>query len=41
MNYIDFYNDSIENPEAFWATQAKAIEWYNIPEIILSKDEND
>lgn len=40
MNYKEFYTDSINQPEAFWKEQANAIEWYNKPETILSKDEN-
>ena len=40
MNYKDIYTKSIEQPEEFWAEQANAIEWYNIPENILSTDEN-
>ena len=40
MNYKDFYTNSINQPEAFWKEQAMAIEWYNKPETILSKDEN-
>ncbi|MBX9806436.1 MAG: AMP-binding protein, partial [Flavobacteriaceae bacterium] len=40
MNYKDIYSKSINQPEAFWAQQAEAIEWYNKPEIILSEDEN-
>lgn len=40
MNYKDFYAESINQPEKFWAEQANTIEWYNKPEIILSKDEN-
>jgi propionyl-CoA synthetase len=40
MNYKDFYNQSINQPEKFWAEQAETIEWYSKPEIILSKDEN-
>ncbi|WP_367773251.1 acetate--CoA ligase [Flavobacterium sp. WC2421] len=39
MNYNDFYNKSIKRPEEFWAAQADTIEWYNKPQIILSKDE--
>ncbi|WP_369753024.1 acetate--CoA ligase [Flavobacterium sp. WC2409] len=39
MNYNDFYNKSIKRPEDFWAAQADTIEWYNKPQIILSKDE--
>ena len=40
MKYKEIYEDSIEHPEKFWAEQAHAIEWYNKPETILSKDEN-
>jgi propionyl-CoA synthetase len=40
MNYKDFYTNSINQPEAFWKEQAMAIEWYNKPETIISKDEN-
>jgi propionyl-CoA synthetase len=40
MEYKEIYEDSIANPEKFWAEQADAIEWYNKPETILSKDEN-
>lgn len=41
MNYKELYNKSINLPEKFWLEQANAIEWYNKPEIILSKDENE
>ncbi len=41
MKYPEIYNQSIENPESFWKTQADAIEWYNKPEIILSKNQNN
>ena len=40
MNYSDFYQASINNPEAFWAEQAQAIQWHKQPEEILSLDEN-
>ncbi|MBG6109382.1 propionyl-CoA synthetase [Flavobacterium sp. CG_9.10] len=40
MNYTEFYNKSINEPEAFWTEQANAIEWYNKPEVTLSTDEN-
>jgi propionyl-CoA synthetase len=40
MNYKEIYAKSINQPEEFWAQQARAIEWYKKPEIILSKDEN-
>jgi len=41
MNYEEFHRQSIDNPEAFWAQQADAIEWYQKPSVILSKDENN
>lgn len=41
MNYKDFYAKSINQPEEFWREQADAIDWYNKPETILSKDENE
>jgi propionyl-CoA synthetase len=28
MNYADFYRASIDRPDAFWAEQAKAIDWH-------------
>lgn len=40
MKYTDFYQRSINEPEAFWKEQSDAIEWYQKPSIILSKDEN-
>jgi len=40
MNYSELYAQSIHQPEAFWAAQSEAIDWYNKPGIILSKDEN-
>lgn len=27
-NYTDFYQQSIDQPEAFWAEQANLIEWH-------------
>lgn len=39
MNYQEFYNKSIENPEKFWAEQANEIDWFAKPEQILSNDE--
>lgn len=41
MNYKDFYQKSLANPESFWKEQAEQIEWYTKPETILSKDTND
>ena len=40
MNYNDFYNKSISEPEIFWKEQSNEIEWFQKPETILSKDEN-
>jgi propionyl-CoA synthetase len=40
MNYNELYSKSINQPEAFWKEQADSIDWYNKPEIILSKDGN-
>ena len=40
MNYNELYLKSINQPEAFWKEQADSIDWYNKPELILSKDEN-
>ena len=39
MNYQEFYNQSIENPEKFWTEQANEIDWFAKPEQILSNDE--
>lgn len=41
MNYQEFYNKSIQNPEEFWKEQAQEIEWFKTPKTILSKDENN
>ena len=41
MNYKDFYQKSLDNPEEFWKEQAEQIEWYAQPQTILSKDQND
>ena len=40
MNYNELYSKSINQPEEFWKEQADSIDWYNKPELILSKDEN-
>ena len=39
MNYETLYRQSIEQPEAFWAEQAKAIDWHKAPERILECDQ--
>lgn len=41
MNYKNFYQKSLDNPEEFWKEQAEQIEWYAQPQTILSKDQND
>lgn len=39
MNYQQEYRSSIEQPEVFWARQAKDIQWFKDPHTVLSKDE--
>ncbi len=39
MNYQEIYQSSIQHPEKFWEEQAKAIDWFQFPEQILSQDE--
>ncbi|GGG87903.1 acyl-CoA synthetase [Polaribacter pacificus] len=41
MKYQNFYNKSIQNPEAFWKTQAAELDWFKAPKTILSKDQYD
>jgi propionyl-CoA synthetase len=36
--YAEFYRRSIETPEAFWAEQAKLIDWQTPPQQILDAD---
>lgn len=38
--YKELFEESINNPESFWARQAEDIKWYKKPESIISKDEN-
>lgn len=33
--YDDFYQQSIDQPEAFWAEQARLIDWHTPPEQVL------
>ncbi|PJE39908.1 MAG: propionyl-CoA synthetase [Flavobacterium sp.] len=40
MNYQELYNQSIQNPEAFWAEQSQQVDWFTQPQTILSADEN-
>jgi len=39
MRYEDEYRRSVEDPEAFWAEQAKAIHWHVPPHTILKYDD--
>ena len=39
MSYKKEYQDSISDPVSYWQKQAKAIDWFNFPETILSQDE--
>ncbi|EDP97774.1 acetate--CoA ligase [Kordia algicida OT-1] len=40
MNYQEFYQKSIEQPEVFWQEQANQLDWHTKPKTILSKDQN-
>jgi propionyl-CoA synthetase len=40
MSYQTVYQQSIDEPEAFWKDKAQALPWINFPETILAKDEN-
>ena len=40
MSYASEYRRSIEEPQAFWAEKAQALDWYRQPRQILSQDEN-
>jgi propionyl-CoA synthetase len=37
MNYEDFYRQSIDQPEQFWAEQARLIHWHMPPQQILDQ----
>ncbi len=37
MDYTDAYRQSLENPEAYWAQQAKQIAWFKKPATILEE----
>jgi len=40
MTYADEYRASIEDPQAFWADKAKALDWYRPASKVLSRDEH-
>jgi len=41
MSYQSTFEKSIREPESFWKAQAEAIDWFQFPEKILFKDENE
>jgi propionyl-CoA synthetase len=41
MQYNEFYQKSLDNPELFWKEQDSLISWFKTPETILSKDKNE
>lgn len=40
MNYLQEYQNSLADPEAFWALQAERIDWYRPADEVLSTDEH-
>ncbi len=40
MSYQSIYQDSLQNPEAFWKAQAKQLDWITFPQTILSQKED-
>lgn len=40
MSYQAEYQRSIEQPELFWADQARALPWYTTPQTILNQDDD-
>jgi propionyl-CoA synthetase len=38
LSYADFYRQSLEQPEAFWAEQARLIDWFVPPQRICNWD---
>lgn len=38
MHYESMYQNSLDDPQKFWAEQAKQIDWFNAPQQILSQD---
>ncbi len=41
MMYQELYQQSIDNPEAFWKQQAEQLAWYKKPTMILGTDQYD
>jgi propionyl-CoA synthetase len=40
MNYTEFYQKSIENPQEFWKEQAQQIAWFKFPQTILGTNKH-
>lgn len=40
MKYTEFYQNSIQNPESFWAEQAQSVEWFAPPTNIISQNQD-
>ena len=40
MSYQEFYQHSLEQPEAIWEEQAHRINWFEFPKTMLSTDEH-
>jgi len=38
LSYADFYRQSLEQPEVFWAEQARLIDWFSPPQRICNWD---
>ena len=41
MDIDKLFKQSIENKEQFWKEQAQEISWFEFPNQIISKDENN
>ncbi|MEL6923679.1 MAG: propionyl-CoA synthetase [Bacteroidota bacterium] len=41
MTYKEHYQRSLADPLAFWETQARAVDWFQFPSNILTKDEHE
>ncbi|MFT6320832.1 MAG: propionyl-CoA synthetase, partial [Granulosicoccus sp.] len=39
MSYHNIYQNSLQNPEAFWKQQAENLDWFTFPKSILSYNE--
>ncbi len=41
MSYQSIYQDSLQNPGAFWKAQAEQLDWITFPQTILSQNEDN